>query len=84
MSSHDELVVFASKLIDHQKKFSSSSEQTSVQSCAVSPISIILLYKFKSNTVPGSGPGSEWAMAVVGPQIITNHSLKQRESHGDQ
>ena len=28
-----------------------------LQSCAGSPISIILLHKFESNTVPGSGPG---------------------------
>ena len=47
-------------------------------------ISINLLYQFESDIVHCSGPCSELALAAVGPQIITNHSLKGRELQGDQ
>ena len=43
------------------------------------PISIILSHdEFKLNTVPGSGPGSQSALAAVGPRIIKPQSERKR------
>ena len=46
---------------------------------AGSPISISLSHhKFELNTVPGSGPGSQSALAAVGPRIIKPQSERKR------
>ena len=56
--------------------FWSHNKQVLFAVFAGSHISINLSHK--SNTVPGSGPGSQTALAAVGPRIIKSQSEKKR------